>query len=87
MSSIKEEVTSLLDRLPDDASNEDVQYHLYVGEKVRHGLEAARAEEFSPNSKPRRSLENGAWPFGLNLTIPKYTQTSAVPQSKHPIRR
>ena len=41
MSSSKEEVESLLDKLPDDCSIEDIQYHLYVIEKVRHGLEAA----------------------------------------------
>jgi predicted transcriptional regulator len=41
MSSAKEEVESLLDKLPDDCSLEDIQYHLYVIEKVRHGLEAA----------------------------------------------
>lgn len=44
MSAIKEEVNSLLDRLPDDASIEDVQYHLYVVEKVRNGLDAAKSE-------------------------------------------
>jgi hypothetical protein len=41
MSSAKEEVESLLDKLPDDCSLEDIQYHLYVIEKVRHGLDAA----------------------------------------------
>ena len=41
MSSAKEEVESLLNKLPDDCSIEDIQYHLYVIEKVRHGLEAA----------------------------------------------
>ncbi|HLL70632.1 MAG TPA: hypothetical protein VK363_04315 [Pyrinomonadaceae bacterium] len=41
MSSAKEEVESLLDKLPDDCSLEDIQYHLYVIEKVRHGLEVA----------------------------------------------
>ena len=41
MSSAKEEVESLLDKLPDNCSLEDIQYHLYVIEKVRHGLEAA----------------------------------------------
>ncbi len=44
MSAIKKEVTTLLNRLPDDASLEDVQYHLYVIEKVRNGLEAAKTE-------------------------------------------
>ena len=41
MSTAKEEVESLLDKLPDSCSIEDIQYHLYVLEKVRHGLEAA----------------------------------------------
>lgn len=44
MSAIKDEVTALLDRLPSDASIEDVQYHLYVIEKVRNGLESAKRE-------------------------------------------
>ncbi len=44
MSTAKEEVESLLNNLPDDCSLEDIQYHLYVLEKVRHGLEAADAQ-------------------------------------------
>ena len=41
MSTAKEEVGALLNKLPDDCSLEDIQYHLYVLEKVRHGLEVA----------------------------------------------
>lgn len=41
MVTAKEEVESLLNKLPDDCSLEDIQYHLYVIEKVRHGLETA----------------------------------------------
>ena len=41
MSTAKEEVESLLNKLPDDCSLEDIQYHLYVLEKVRNGLEVA----------------------------------------------
>lgn len=44
MATAKEEVESLLAKLPDDCSLEDIQYHLYVLEKVRHGLEAADIE-------------------------------------------
>jgi hypothetical protein len=44
MGSPKDEVNSLLQKLPDDASFEDIQYHLYVLEKVRRGLERADAE-------------------------------------------
>jgi hypothetical protein len=37
----KQEAKSLLERLPDNCSLEDIQYHLYVLEKVRSGLEDA----------------------------------------------
>ena len=43
MSTVKEEVRGLLDKLSDDCSLEDVQYHLYVVEKIRKGVK--RAEE------------------------------------------
>jgi predicted transcriptional regulator len=38
----KEEVLELLESLPDDASLEDIQYHIYVRQKVQKGLEAVR---------------------------------------------
>ena len=41
MRTAKEEVESLLHKLPDSCSIEDIQYHLYVIERVRHDLEAA----------------------------------------------
>ncbi len=44
MSTAKDEVRTLLDSLPDDCSFEDIQYHLYVIEKVRRGEERAQAE-------------------------------------------
>ena len=34
----KEEVRRLLDQLPDDASLEDIQYHIYVQQKIDRGL-------------------------------------------------
>ena len=37
----KELVRRLLDELPDDASFEDIQYHIYVQESVQVGLDAA----------------------------------------------
>ena len=40
----KQEVTALLQKLPDDTSLEDIQYHLYVLEKVRNGLDAAECD-------------------------------------------
>jgi len=34
----KEQVRQLLERIPDDASLEDIQYHIYVREKIERGL-------------------------------------------------
>jgi hypothetical protein len=59
VSAIKDEVTSLLDRLPDDASIEDVQYHLYVVEKVRNGLDAVRTEGAISQEQAEEKL--GKW--------------------------
>lgn len=39
MNTAKDEVKALLEKLPDDCSLEDVQYHLYVVEKIQRGLE------------------------------------------------
>ena len=44
MSTAKEDVRVLLDKLPDDCSLEDVQYHLYVVEKIHRGIERAETE-------------------------------------------
>lgn len=39
MSTPKEEVRKLLDRIPDDSSCEDIQYHIYIiREKIERGL-------------------------------------------------
>ena len=59
MSSVKDEVTSLIARLPEDASIEDVQYHLYVVEKVRNGLDAARTENTLTQDQAEEQL--GKW--------------------------
>lgn len=38
MKTAKDKVRSLLDGLPDDASLEDIQYQIYVREKIERGL-------------------------------------------------
>jgi hypothetical protein len=42
MSTPKQQVESLLHKLPENCSLEDIQYHLYVLDKVRQGLDDAR---------------------------------------------
>jgi len=41
MQTAKREVADLLKRLPDDCTLEDVQYHLYVLQKIERGLKDA----------------------------------------------
>ena len=36
--SAKEEVRRILEQIPDNASFEDIQYHIYVREKIESGL-------------------------------------------------
>jgi len=44
MQTAKNEVETLLSKLPDSCSLEDIQYHLYVIEKIKNGLKAADEE-------------------------------------------
>ena len=58
MSTAKEEVQMLLDKLPDDCSLEDIQYHLYVVEKIHRGIERAEREGVLGQEEVERKLEN-----------------------------
>jgi hypothetical protein len=56
MATAKDEVEGLLHNLPNDCSLEDIQYHLYVLEKVRSGLEAAEREGAIPQEEAETRL-------------------------------
>lgn len=56
MSTAKEEVRVLLDKLPDDCSLEDVQYHLYVVEKIHRGIARAENEGVLSQDEAERKL-------------------------------
>ncbi len=38
MSALKEEVQTMIESLPDDCTIEDIQYHIYVIEKIDNGI-------------------------------------------------
>lgn len=57
MSTAKEEIKALLDKLPDDCTLEDVQYHLYVVEKIRSGTERAEKEGGLSQEEVRRKFD------------------------------
>ena len=59
MNSPKAEVASMLEALPEDASLEDIQYHLYVLEKLKRGLGRADAESAIAHEDAKARL--GKW--------------------------
>ena len=47
----KQEVQELLRELPDDATLEDIQYHIYVKQKIGQGLADVRAGRVIPHEE------------------------------------
>jgi len=43
MNAAKEEVMRILESLPEDASLDDIQYHIYVRQKIDRGLDDVEA--------------------------------------------
>jgi hypothetical protein len=62
MANPKDELISLLGKLPDDASYEDIQYHLYVLEKIKRGLERAETEGGIPHEAAKARVEKWLTP-------------------------
>ena len=56
MNTAKDEVKALLDKLPDDCLLEDVQYHLYVVEKIHRSIERVEREGAISQSQVERKL-------------------------------
>lgn len=56
MKSTKAEVRDILEGLPENASLEDIQYHLYVRQKIEHGLRAAREGRTMPHAEAVRRV-------------------------------
>jgi predicted transcriptional regulator len=54
--SVKEQVRKMLDQLPDDCSVEDVQYQLYLIEKVRRGLKSIDEGRGIPHDEVKKRL-------------------------------
>lgn len=45
----KEEVQKMIQNLPDNCTYEDIQYHLYVIEKIKNGISRAENGEVLSN--------------------------------------
>lgn len=56
METAKEQVEQILQMLPEDASLEDIQYHIYVRQRIQQGLEDADAGRVISHAEVQRRL-------------------------------
>lgn len=56
MKSAQDEVRDLMERLPESASFDDIQYSIYVRQKVGKGLEAGRRGQVISQAEAARRM-------------------------------
>jgi hypothetical protein len=56
MATAKQDARRVLDGLPEEASLEDIQYHLYVLQRIRRGCEDVRAARVLPQDEVEQRL-------------------------------
>ncbi|MGO9600460.1 MAG: hypothetical protein ACLP7Q_20935 [Isosphaeraceae bacterium] len=56
MGVVKDEAIRLIQSLPEDCSIEDIQYHLYVRQKVENGMKAVESGPFVSHEDAERSV-------------------------------
>jgi len=56
METPKQQVQDLLENLPEDASLEDIQYHIYVRQKIEQGLADIAAGRVVSHEEVQRRL-------------------------------
>lgn len=57
MSTAKEEVRQILDVIPDDATLEDIQYHIYVRQQISRGLTEVEEGRVLTDEEAERRME------------------------------
>ena len=65
MSPVKESVIKLVESLPDDCTVEDIQYHLYVRDKVFRGSRAIDEGHVQSHEEVGRRIDQWAASYGL----------------------
>jgi len=57
VASPKQAVLEMIHRMPEDASLEDIQYHLFVLQKIERGLDDAEAGRVIPQDEVEKRLQ------------------------------
>ena len=58
MSTVKQDVKQILDSLPDDTTYEDVQYHLFVRQRIQRGLNELAAGRTVTQEEVEQRMQN-----------------------------
>ncbi len=66
MSPVKESAIRLIESLPDNCTLDDIHYHLYVREKVEHGLAAIDSGKIVSQEEAERRIGEWAASSGQN---------------------
>lgn len=56
METAKAQVQQILERLPEDVSLEDIQYHIYVRQKIEQGVDDVEAGRVVSHAEVQRRL-------------------------------
>ena len=54
---VKEEMKKMLESLPEDCTWEDIQYHIYVREKVERGMAAVDAGDIISQEEAEKRVD------------------------------
>ena len=56
MIGVKQEAQKIIQNLPDNCTYEDIQYHLYVVEKIKNGIKRAENGEVSSHQNAKAGM-------------------------------
>ena len=56
MVAAKQEAQNMIQSLPDNCTYEDIQYHLYVAEKIKNGINRANNGEVSSHKDAKKRM-------------------------------
>ena len=56
MLAVKQEAQEMIENLPDNCTYEDIQYHLYVVEKIKNGINRAKDGETSSHEEAKQRM-------------------------------
>lgn len=56
MTAVKEEAQDMIKNLPENCTYEDIEYHLYVVEKIKNGINRAENGEVSSHQDAKERM-------------------------------